>query len=224
MTTFFKSLAVIGVLAVSSGAASAATLSLAGGSPLAFGSGNYKATCDAGDSRTCYDPDGVASALTEDLTIFSPGDPTPGLTLSSDSTIRVTFLGSEAAFSNRAFSMAGGLLATTVSAIGASYQFAQAAGVLDFSFLSAQGGGIVKTASNSGTPFDDGLVMGFSVIDAGKSVYAFFDDSGALQDVDMDDMVVRIDVIPLPAAALPLLTALGALGFVGRRRRNAVKV
>jgi hypothetical protein len=58
-----------------------------------------------------------------------------------------------------------------------------------------------------------------AVFNNGKSVYAFFGDGRG--DRDYDDMVVRIDAVPLPASALLLLGAFGGLGAIRRKKKAA---
>lgn len=198
---------------LAAGAASAATLSFqaGAGTPVAWGSDPYDSTCEAGIT-TCYNPNGTAASLTEDLLTFDAGDPGPGLLLNDGARLKVTFLGKEAGATNLAFSLGGSV--SNGDAIGSSYVTTVGAGILDFSFSSSLG----TLASNDGT-YNGTAAMGFSQLyDNGKTVYAFFDDSGAANDRDFDDMVVRISVVPLPAGGLLLLTALG--GFAAARRKK----
>lgn len=65
---------------------------------------------------------------------------------------------------------------------------------------------------------------------SGQGVYLFFDDDGAANDDNHDDLVVRLDitggpgritVVPLPAGGLLLISALGGMAVLRRRRNKA---
>lgn len=208
------------ILTLSAGAASAATLSIVGGTPLSFGgSAHYDATCESGHT-TCYDPNGPAALLTEDLTYFDGAMPGPGVHVNGNKRIKVTFLGYEAGklanTETSSFLLNGSELFNKSSAIGASYSFV-GHDVLDFGFSSKANGG--TTALNDGT-FIGGAAIGFSKIYNGNTIYAFFDDSGAAKDRDFDDMVVKISAVPVPAGFVLLGTAMAGFGL--RRRRKSV--
>lgn len=205
------------VLSFGGAAAHAATFSLVGGSPLSFGTGNYDATCEGGNT-TCYNPKGEAAALMEDLTVFDGSNPGPGLYVTGNKQIKVTFLGYEAGklanTETLSISLSGTELFNKISVVGSSYSF-QGSGVLDFGFRSKAAGGTL--ALNNGT-FEGSAAIGFSKIYDGRTIYAFFDDAGAGDDRDFDDMVVKISAVPLPAGFALLGTAVAALGL--RRRRQ----
>lgn len=213
----FKTLALATAAAVGiSGAASAATISVSGGLPVTFGTGNYSAPTP-GCVSTCYNPNGpLAAGLTETLSVFTA--PPSGLNISGNATIRVTFLGKEAGAENFAFSMLGDEISNN-GAVGSSFTaMVSGPGALAFNFRSTVHGG--TSAGSSG--FTGTAAIAFSaVFNGGQSIYAFFDDSGAANDRDWDDMVVRIDVIPVPAAGLLLLGGLGAMAAMKRRRKAA---
>lgn len=208
--------AAVALLGLTAGAANAASLSVVGGTSTLFGSGNYDADCTGGTTK-CYDPSGPAGGLTFDLQTFDGSTGYPGLVVDTAARITVTFLGKEAAAFNTAFSLAGGSV-TNISSVGSSYSALIGAGTVDLTFSSSLG----SFAGSNG--FSSQAAIGFGGLAAdGSSVYAYFDDSGANVDRDFDDMVVLVEVaeVPVPAAGLMILTALGALAVV-RRRKSVV--
>lgn len=205
----------VAAFTLASGAASAATLSIVPGVSVSFGTGNYDAFCDGGLKSMCYNPGGSAALLTENLQTYDAASPGPGLVLDQAARIRVTFLGKEAGAQNYAFSLGGTV--SNKDAVGSFYSTVVAGGTLDFSFSSSLG----TLAANDGT-FIGTAAMGFSQLyNGGKTVYAFFDDSGSADDRDYDDMVVRIDVapVPVPAAGFLLIAGLGGLAALKRRKK-----
>lgn len=201
-------------------AASAATLSVVGGNAVAFNTGNY-GTCDPGEGPSkCYDPNGPAGGLTVGLTAFTAADPYPGLAIvGGPAKVRVSFIGFENGSPARSVSFGPGLqLSTATDAIGDFYEFSQTGpGALNFSFKSALGS---QAGSGGFQNTNGGLApsIAFYVVDS-RTVYAFFDDGGAGTNRDFDDMVVKISIVPVPAAGLLLLGSLG--GFAALRRRKA---
>lgn len=156
--------------------------------------------------------------------------------------ITATYLGSEAG-NNNSFSFGG----TTIQTGGGTNTFNPAGitswvvnnvapGSLSFSFSTSGGGLSVSNGSNPdntvpaaspGVNFFTSFV-GNQNASRGQGVYLFFDDDGAANDDNHDDMVVRLDirggeitVVPLPAAGLLLLTALGGVAALRRRRKAA---
>lgn len=217
----FKTLALAAIGAVGiSGAASAATFNIGpnAGVDYVFGTGNFKAC--ATDTQ-CYNPTGSAAGiLAVGDVVKSFDDPAfyPGLRIDGPTTLRVTFLGKEAAANNVAFSTGGGSVSNT-DGLGSTFDFVvAAAGTVDFTFKALS----VVTGSMAG--FEGFALNGgiaFKLFNGGKGVYAFFDDSGADKDRDWDDMVVKIEVVPVPAAGLLLLGGLGAMAAMKRRRKAA---
>lgn len=109
-----------------------------------------------------------------------------------------------------------------------SYMEIMGAGLAQFSFSTNGGGGAsptppttVKNGENdtTGVTFF-ASIAGNPTGRTGKSVWLFFDDGGAGPNDNHDDMVVRMDVapIPLPAAGFMLLAGLGGLALVKRRK------
>lgn len=212
-----KTLVASVTLGLTAGAASAASLSVVGGPNFVpFGSGNYDTDCTGGPTD-CYNPTGPAAGLTNDLQAFNASTGYPGLVVDTAARLTVTFLGKEAAATNTAFSVAGGSV-STLDAIGSSYTTTIGPGTVDLSFSSSIG----SFAGSQG--FSSMAALAFGGLSADEtSIYAYFDDSGASVDRDWDDMVVLVQVaeIPVPAAGLLILTALGGLAAM-RRRKSTV--
>ena len=218
-----KAFALAGIAAVGmSGMASAATLGITNGELVEFETGNYKSDCSGGKA-TCYDPTGPAGAFDFDLRAFFSSATYPGLTLSAPAPIRVTFLGKEANATNAVFTM-GTQQLTNKMAIGSSFVYSAVPGLndaLDFTFRVITGSGGASVGSQAGSGgFTPGAGIAFYQVSS-RLVYAYFDDSGAGENGDWDDMVVSIEVIPLPASALLLLGGLGGLAAMKRRRKAA---
>jgi len=159
--------------------------------------------------------------------------------------IRVTILGSEAGFNNSfsfgsvTYNTGGNTNAFFDTGLGnndylgtgiASWVVSNVAtGLLNFSFgvnnnASTVVNGLNPDGSFANSPpnFFASFLPGFNSF-GGSSVLLFLDDGGAGPDDNHDDLIVRLDIapIPVPAAGLMLLLALGGLGAMARRRRNA---
>ena len=147
------------------------------------------------------------------------------LSVDTDTTFRVTFLGKEAGDVN--FYVANGVnvvnSANNVVSVGDSFQFDVSAGAINFGFNDTTTG---VTASNIGDSINKiaYIANDGSYIDAATgNPYAFligFNDSGSL-DGDYDDYVIGVSAVPVPAALPLLASALGAFGIA--RRRNKAK-
>lgn len=144
----------------------------------------------------------------------------------SGAMIRVTFLGKEAGADNSFVELTGtnGTLNNKTSVAGDFIDFADAGGFVDFLFRTTNANqtvGFNPSITNGGVSQFAPLALAFSGIftgsKGGDAVIAFFGDGRG--DNDFDDMVVSIEVIPLPAGILLLLTALGGLGFMTRKRQ-----
>ena len=155
-----------------------------------------------------------------------------GLVLSDPTRqVKVTYLGSEAAFTNEADSTvtldAGMGFNNKTSEFGEYFIITPGTALIPLLFTSTNFGPstpVVKNAENGG-PIDSPLLISFSDIFAdvygnpGRSVYAFLGDEN--NEDDIDDIRVRIDVVPLPAAVWMFGAALAGLGLLGRSRKTA---
>ena len=220
----FKILAVSAALAVASisTAANAAILSVVGGTNIALPS-NFALV-----GTPVYDAlQGGVGDIGDTITVFGADKSAAnGLALTEGARITFTYLGAEAAFTNTAITF-GSTLVSNADAPGVvSAPFIAGAGFVPVSFTSTTLVPVVtNTISNDGGRTAN-MRIGFSeTFNGGRSILAFFDDTD-LTDIDYDDLVVRIDVIPvseipLPAAAWMLLSALGGMGLLARKRANA---
>lgn len=130
-----------------------------------------------------------------------------------------TYIGSEATFHNF-FNVGGERIFYNYDSVNAARTVLFDPGVPDFGFSTIHNGQL--TAVNNGdhrTVFHTAMAF-FQATPT--TFYALYNDRW-LGDIDFDDMVVRIDVapIPLPPAVAMLLAALGGLAFWRRRRAAA---
>lgn len=215
------------VAMMASGVANAITMDVTGGTMLTPDTGNYTETCTDGNRSTCYDPDGPAAPAIQDIMTFFAADTYPGLTFTpaGAAVLTVTFLGTEASADNDAvtFALGSNTLSNKENSFGDSYtvMIENLLGTVPFGFTSSIG----ATAGFNGFSGSGGIAFS-EVFNEGRSVYAYFDDSGSNTDRDWDDMIVQIDIsevapIPLPAAAWMLLAGIGGLVGMRRFRRTA---
>lgn len=150
-----------------------------------------------------------------------------GLAIDPARRVKVTYLGFEATNENTAdatVAIAGSAFNTTTSVLGDTFSFKPAAGsppvLLPLSFTSTGKGGNTQTAVN-GVSMSDGLLLSFApIFNNGRSALVLLGDID--NDLDVDDIVVRVDVVPLPAAIWMFGAALGGMGLLSRRRSRAV--
>ncbi len=210
------------------GAASAASLAVVGGTDYNLNN-NYDLTAETG------------LAVGTGVKIFNPfvgsTDGSNGLQITgAPTTIRITYLGSESGALNRTF-YSGTNPATFVfdtnSAEGTYADFTVGAdGAVPFYFENENGTGVrckfiifgcsivelEDDQANNDGGIDWQLTLGLYE-DTDGSVIALLGDSFAFD--DLDDMAIRISVVPLPPALLMFGAALLGLGWIKRRKQVA---
>ncbi len=164
------------------------------------------------------------------ITSFSGSPLNGGLYMDAASTLTFTFLGKEAGAKNASFGAMGSTLTNSMVIGSTTTALETGAGFIDFMFQTAEaswedinGNGVFGETfgiSNNSFSAFSGLKLAYGVVfNNGRSVLAFFGDGRG--DSDFDDMVVRIDAVPVPAAGLMLLGAIGGLGALRSRRKKA---
>lgn len=138
------------------------------------------------------------------------------LSLLGKGVVTFSYLGTEAGYANQLW-LGGTRIFDNKSGANPSVAFTLGAGALDFAFRTVSPAALAANGATSG--FYDSIAL---LQSAPGTVYAFFND-GAKVDQDYDDLVVRMDVapVPLPAAAWLLIAGVGGLAAVARRRSAA---
>ncbi|MBE7637101.1 hypothetical protein GUA87_09625 [Sneathiella sp. P13V-1] len=217
--------AVVGALSLGAATiASAATLSVSGGSNATLGSNfdlNATTGLSNGDSVKLFDGTWFNGVPNTD-----PG----GLVLDgAPAQLKFEYLGSEAGDENRTIFTQGTdeiLFNNKTSSVGDSViKTVNANGLVPFAFENDNGRLCFifcidlgeDQAPNTGD-IDWGLSLAFYQVNPGEVIALFGDGSG---DADFDDMAIRISVVPLPPAVALFAGALFGLGWLSRRRKAA---
>jgi len=222
--------AAIGALAFGVASISqAATLTVVGGETTSLAS-NFDLEAETGLSNG-------SSSTASDVQVFDGKwwTSAPNTTSSNSlqlsgapASLRFTYLGSEAGSVNKTFSSESGslLLFDTNSLVGTSVTVATGSdGAVPFYFENASGQHCILFCSDEQASNDDGidgwLFGGLSLAffqENASSVIALFGDGAG--DSDLDDMAIRISVVPLPPSMVLFGAALIGLGVISRRKKQ----
>jgi hypothetical protein len=148
--------------------------------------------------------------------------------LTGKADVTFTLLGFEAGNRNTLVSgqnalVGGGGRKFSVGGLSTFVLKAVSPGLLDFEFRTWGGNLTVRNGANPDNtgPRRNAGVNFFASLAKSDALYLFFDDDGANNDDDHDDLVVRVDVapVPVPAAGWLIFAAISGLFAVRQRRR-----